>query len=94
MAAHTYTLVSNEVDGSVRKAAYIVSASTTNSGAVDTPVGWVYSAKASPLSCSSSGFGLKIKANKDSAGATKSGSVFVSSCVSGDVFFLTVYGKA
>ena len=94
MSAHTYTLVSNEVDGSVRKAAYIVSASTTASGAVDTPIGWVQSAKISPLSCASVGFGIIVKANQSSAGATKSGSVFVSSCTSGDVFFLTVYGKA
>lgn len=94
MAAHTYTLVSNESDGNYRRAAYIVEASTTASGAVQTPCGYVIAAKVSPLSCSSVGFGIICKPNLNAASATANGSVFLSSCASGDSFYLIVTGKA
>lgn len=92
--AQTYTKVSDTVSGNKRECIYIVQASTSASGAVQTPLGYVVSTQIAPLSCASVGWGIIVKPNLDSASATKNGSVFISSTTSGDDFYLVCYGKA
>lgn len=92
--AYTFTLVSNDVDGSQRRLVYNCTLDTAYSGAVATPLSYVNAAIISPISCASIGMGIIVKRNTTAASAAANGSVFISSNTSGDNVFLTVYGRS
>lgn len=87
--AFTATLRKETVWGSQRCCQYLVTADAA-SGSVSTGLGFVDAIAVTPVSMATAA--AKFKANLNDSSATANGTVFVSSAVNGDVFFLTVYG--
>lgn len=89
--AFTATLLKKSVHGDERVEHYLVTADA-NSGSVSTGVGVITLAH---LSVKSAATGAqKVKANLSAASAAANGSLFLSSCTSGDDFYVTVYGRS
>lgn len=88
--AYTGTLVRETVFGNMRATILRVSADAA-SGSVDSQMGYVEGFSLSPVSMGTAA--IKIKPNLDATSATANGKIFVSSAVSGDDFFLTIYGR-
>lgn len=90
--AYTVTTIRKTVHGNERVAHFQVAADA-NSGAVsDTGMGFADCVAFSPVSMSSASE-PKFKVNLNASAATANGTIFVSGVTSGDVFFLTVYGR-
>lgn len=89
--AFTATLRRLATQGNQRVAEYSVAADAA-SGMVATPLGFIDAVAIAPVSMATAAG--KFKANLNDASATANGTVFISSVASGDVFFLTVYGRS
>lgn len=63
-----------------------------NSGAVDVPMGVIDCALMSPVSCTTFSR-MKAKKNTNSGGTSLNGTVQMSSCTSGDDFYLVCFGR-
>lgn len=87
--AYTATLLKNNVMGNQRVAMYKV-VTDAASGSVATPLGFIDAAIISPISMTTAA--IIVKANTTVASAAANGTVFISSAVNTDVFYLTVYG--
>jgi hypothetical protein len=61
------------------------------SGAVDTGLSVITGVSIACKSAATAGF--KVKANQNSAGTALNGSLFLSSAASGDVLYVTVFGR-
>lgn len=88
--AYTATIQKKTVFGNQRVEQYLVTADAA-SGSVTTGLSVVESAGICPVSMATAG--IKVKINTSAASAAANGQVLVSSAVSGDAFFLTVYGR-
>lgn len=88
--AFTATVIKETVHGNQRVTHFTVVADAA-SGVVDSQMGYVEAINFAPVSMATAGG--KFKANLNDSSATANGKVFVSSVASGDVFFLTVYGR-
>ena len=55
-------------------------------------IGYAFSAHISPISMATASPGVKI--NVKNAGTASAGNVSISACATGDVFYLTVYGRS
>lgn len=63
---------------------------TTTSGTAG--IGYCFAAQISPVSMATGAPIIKI--NKNNAGSASNGNVSVSACATGDVFYLTIYGRS
>lgn len=89
--AYTVTLIKNTLVSNDRMTMYNVTADAA-SGVVVTNLGLVDSAQLGPISMATAA--IKLKINLNAASAASNGQVFISSAVSGDNFFLYVYGRS
>lgn len=89
--AYTNTLIRQTVMGNQRVLEYNVTVDAA-SGVVYTGLNYVDSVQFAPISMTSTGL-PRLKANVGTASAASLGNVFISSAVSGDNFFLTIYGR-
>jgi hypothetical protein len=92
--AFTFTLLKQNVDGMERMAIYKLTADTTYSGAVQTPLGFIDAAILTPMSAAVISGALSVKKNTTAASAAANGAVFISGCVNGDDYYLVVYGRS
>ncbi len=88
--AFTVTKVFATVHGNQRVEGYEVTADAA-SGVMATGLGYINGVAVAPVSAATAGG--KFKRNLDASSATANGSVFVSSVASGDVFFVTIFGR-
>jgi hypothetical protein len=95
MAAFAYTnsIAVKSVFGNIRVAVLSCTA-TANSGYIIAPgIGCLFAACLSPISMNSGAPKLKINLADDLT-TTANGKVAISGCTSGDVFYVTMYGRS
>lgn len=88
--AYTTTELKNTVLGDLRVRMLSIAADAV-SGVVDAGMSVVVQAMLSPVSMATSG--VKVKINATTAAAAQAGKINVADAASGDVFYLTVYGR-
>ena len=82
--------VEQSVFGNKRMVSFILTADA-NSGAVATGLSIIDAVSVTPKSCATTA--PKFKINLSAASAAANGSLFGSSCTSGDEFYVVAYGK-
>ena len=93
--AFTFTLLKQIVAGSERQAIYKVTADTTYSGSVQTPVGFIDAVLLTPLSAAVISGAINVKANANTGTVSAANGAFlISGCVNGDVYYAVVYGRS
>lgn len=87
--AFTKTLAFQSVFGN-KRVVYMTITADANSGAVDTGLSVIEHVQATVRSAATGS--QKFKANLNSGATALNGSLFMSSCTSGDVFYVAVFG--
>jgi hypothetical protein len=88
--AYTVSLVVNSVFGNKRVAGYRIAADAA-SATVQTPLNNIELIQHAPVSMTTSA--IRFEANEASAGTATAGMLHIENATSGDVFYVTVYGK-
>jgi hypothetical protein len=93
--AFSSTVAYKSVFGNTRVVCLSMVADSANGDTVASGVagiGYAFSAHLSPISMATAAPIVKI--NKGNAGTSINGNVSISACATGDVFYLTIYGRS
>jgi hypothetical protein len=88
--AYTVSLVVNSVFGNKRVAGYRIAADAA-SATVQTPLGSIELINHASVSMATSA--IRLEANEGPAGTATAGMLHIENATSGDVFYVTVYGR-
>lgn len=90
--AYSSTVAYKGVMGNARVAILSCVADAASGNVSGGGIGYLFAATFDPISCNSAGFRMKV--NSLEAGTSAAGSVGFSGCTSGDVFYVTMYGRS